>query len=61
MVTRVPQEYLPIQGNPEFCRLSAQLAFGENSRVVAERRNATVQGLSGTGSLRVREHRGLEA
>ena len=32
---------------------SAQLAFGEGSTVLKEGRNATVQGLSGTGSLRV--------
>ena len=48
------QEYLPIGGNPEFCRLSAQLAFGSGSAVLREHRNATVQALSGTGSLRVR-------
>ncbi len=33
---------------------SAQLAFGEGSAALKEGRNATVQGLSGTGSLRVR-------
>lgn len=35
------------------CRCSAQLAFGEGSAVLKEGRNATIQGLSGTGSLRV--------
>lgn len=48
------QEYLGITGNPKFNELSAKLAFGEGSRVIAEGRNATVQALSGTGSLRVR-------
>ncbi|KAK9788453.1 hypothetical protein WJX73_007890 [Symbiochloris irregularis] len=47
------KEYLGITGLPEFCRLSAILAFGEDSKVLAEKRNATVQSLSGTGSLRV--------
>lgn len=48
------QEYLNMGGIPEFCRLSAQLAFGEGSAALKEGRVATVQGLSGTGSLRVR-------
>ncbi len=47
------QEYLGITGNPRFNALSAQLAFGEGSPVIREGRNATVQCLSGTGSLRV--------
>lgn len=47
------QEYLGITGNPKFNALSAQLAFGEGSPVIKEGRNATVQCLSGTGSLRV--------
>ena len=37
----------------QFCRLTARLAFGEHSGVLREKRNATVQSLSGTGSLRV--------
>ena len=48
------QEYLGITGNPKFNELSAKLAFGESSSVIREGRNATVQALSGTGSLRVR-------
>lgn len=47
------QEYLGITGNPVFNELSAKLAFGESSTVIREKRNATVQALSGTGSLRV--------
>lgn len=47
------QEYLGITGNPKFNELSAKLAFGESSSVIREGRNATVQALSGTGSLRV--------
>ena len=40
-------------GIPEFCRLSAELAFGKDSAPLKEGRAVTVQGLSGTGSLRV--------
>jgi aspartate/tyrosine/aromatic aminotransferase len=50
------QEYLGITGIPEFNDLSAKLAFGEDSPVLREKRNATVQALSGTGSLRVCPH-----
>ncbi|MCJ1296919.1 hypothetical protein MMC34_008488 [Xylographa carneopallida] len=46
------KEYLGITGNPKFNELSAKLAFGESSSVIREGRNATVQALSGTGSLR---------
>ena len=47
------QEYLGIAGEPAFAKLSAQLAFGDDSAVLKEGRNATMQCLSGTGSLRV--------
>ncbi|GAB4816612.1 hypothetical protein N2152v2_003658 [Parachlorella kessleri] len=47
------KEYLPITGIAEFCRLSAELAFGKDSAALREGRSVTVQGLSGTGSLRV--------
>nr|ALS04703.1 mitochondrial aspartate aminotransferase precursor [Pseudodiaptomus poplesia] len=47
------KEYAPIGGEAEFCRLSAVLAFGADSPVVTEGKNVTVQGISGTGSLRV--------
>lgn len=46
-------EYAPIAGTPEYCKIVAQLAFGENSDVVKNNLNATVQGVSGTGSLRI--------
>lgn len=54
VVAKPDHEYLPITGIPEFNALSARLAFGDSSAVIRERRNATVQALSGTGSLRVR-------
>lgn len=46
-------EYATIGGIAEFCNLSAQLALGEQSPVIKEGRNVTVQGISGTGSLRI--------
>ena len=41
------KEYLAIGGDPEFCRLSAQLAFGRESTAIREGRVCTVQSLSG--------------
>lgn len=51
--TNLDHEYAPIAGTPEYCKIVAQLAFGENSDVVKNNLNATVQGVSGTGSLRL--------
>jgi len=47
------KEYLPIDGLDSFCKLSRELIFGSDSPAVAENRIATLQALSGTGSLRV--------
>lgn len=47
------KEYLPIGGDPTFCKLSRSLAFGPSSLPVTEKRVVTLQCLSGTGSLRV--------
>ncbi|KAF5742975.1 aspartate aminotransferase cytoplasmic [Tripterygium wilfordii] len=47
------KEYLPIVGLAEFNKLSAKLILGADSPAIAESRVTTVQGLSGTGSLRV--------
>ncbi|XP_074317503.1 aspartate aminotransferase, cytoplasmic [Silene latifolia] len=47
------KEYLPITGLAEFNKLSAKLMFGDDSPAIRENRVATVQCLSGTGSLRV--------
>lgn len=46
-----PQEYLGHGGNPRFCRLAAELALGPDSEAVAHGRVASLQGISGTGSL----------
>ncbi|CAL9050435.1 unnamed protein product [Musa banksii] len=47
------KEYLPITGLADFNKLSAKLIFGADSPAIQEIRVATVQCLSGTGSLRV--------
>jgi len=47
------KEYLGITGDPTFCKLAREMAFGAGSAAVQEGRITTVQGLSGTGSLRV--------
>jgi len=52
----VDYEYGPIAGIPQFTSASAKLAFGENSDVIKSKRNATVQGISGTGSLMIGAH-----
>lgn len=46
-------EYTTIAGIPEFCTASIKLALGDKSEAVSSGRNATVQGISGTGSLRI--------
>jgi len=47
------KEYAPIGGEGDFCKESAKLAFGDDSVVVKDGLNVTIQGISGTGSLRV--------
>ncbi|XP_060517615.1 aspartate aminotransferase, mitochondrial-like [Cylas formicarius] len=47
------KEYAPITGSADFCKLSIELALGDNSDQIANGLNATVQGISGTGSLRI--------
>ncbi|CAG9784183.1 unnamed protein product [Diatraea saccharalis] len=46
-------EYAPIGGEAGYTDLVAQLAFGEDSPVLKEKSNCTVQTLSGTGALRL--------
>lgn len=50
--TRI-KEYLPIVGLADFNKASAKLIFGADSPAIQEKRVATVQCLSGSGSLRV--------
>ncbi|KDD77066.1 class I/II aminotransferase, partial [Helicosporidium sp. ATCC 50920] len=47
------KEYLTQAGVASFCDASAAMAFGPGSQALKEKRNATVQALSGTGALRV--------
>lgn len=47
------KEYAPISGIADFCKRSIELALGEGADVLANGLNATIQGISGTGSLRV--------
>eukprot|EP00976_Prorocentrum_cordatum_P000950 18839-Prorocentrum_minimum.AAC.2 len=46
-------EYLPIGGFPEFCEHSIKLAYGDDAACIKEGRVASVQSLSGTGSVRL--------
>lgn len=50
-IKEMDKEYSTIAGNPEFCQQSINLALGDGNEVVANGLNATVQGISGTGSL----------
>lgn len=47
------KEYLPISGDAAFTKLSAELAFGEQSPALKNGQVTTVQTISGTGALRV--------
>jgi len=47
------KEYSPISGSAEFGKASINLALGEGNEWVQNGLNATVQGISGTGSLRI--------
>ncbi|KAF5726197.1 aspartate aminotransferase cytoplasmic-like [Tripterygium wilfordii] len=47
------KEYLPITGMPEFNKLTAKLILGVDSPAINENRVATVQCLSGSGSVRI--------
>merc|ERR1719483_834921 len=53
MAAKLNKEYAPIGAEPEFCKEAAKLAFGDTSNVVVDGRNVTLQGISGTGSLRI--------
>ncbi|OVA12889.1 Aspartate/other aminotransferase [Macleaya cordata] len=47
------KEYLPIEGLAAFNKVTAELLFGAGNPIIQQGRVATVQGLSGTGSLRL--------
>jgi len=46
-------EYTTIAGIPEFCKAAISLALGDGNKQLKEGLNATIQGISGTGSLRI--------
>ncbi|XP_045597804.1 aspartate aminotransferase, mitochondrial [Procambarus clarkii] len=50
---KLDKEYLPISGNADFCKKAIGLAIGEDNPVIADGLNVTVQGISGTGALRI--------
>ncbi|KAJ6732262.1 ASPARTATE AMINOTRANSFERASE [Salix purpurea] len=47
------KEYLSMEGLAAFNKVTAELLFGADNPVIEQQRVATVQGLSGTGSLRL--------
>eukprot|EP00898_Chlorokybus_atmophyticus_P009165 jgi/Chlat1/924/Chrsp108S01361 len=47
------KEYLPIEGLQAFNKATVELLLGAGHSAITEKRVATVQGLSGTGSLRL--------
>ena len=47
------KEYLPIEGNLDFCSAAAQFVLGDESSAISDGRVVTLQTLSGTGSLAV--------
>ena len=53
LASGVDKEYLPIDGLAAFNAATARLLLGDASPALAEGRVATIQGLSGTGSLRL--------
>ena len=50
---QLDKEYLPIIGLADFSKAAAELAFGENSSVIKDGLNVTVQSISGTGALMI--------
>ena len=47
------KSYLPIDGLPAYNKEVQKLLFGANSQIIAESRAVTVQGLGGTGGLKI--------
>ncbi|HEU4852677.1 MAG TPA: amino acid aminotransferase [Telluria sp.] len=48
-----PRTYLPIEGLATYDKAVQELVFGADSAVIQERRAVTVQGIGGTGALKV--------
>lgn len=49
----IDHEYLPITGLLEFTESSSKLILGQDSLAIVQSRVAAVQGIAGTGSLRI--------
>lgn len=47
------KEYVPIADSAQFCNLSISLAQGEDSEKLKNSLHGTLQGISGTGSLKI--------
>ena len=50
---RTNHEYFPIRGFDDFTTAAAELLYGSDSPAIKENRVACVQGISGTGSIRL--------
>lgn len=48
-----PKDYLPIDGDPLFLKLSLPILFGKNSPHLANGHIAAIQSIGGTGALRI--------
>lgn len=48
-----PRNYLPITGIPEYNESVKRLVFGEDSSLISDGRVVTVQGLGGTGAIKI--------
>jgi aromatic-amino-acid transaminase len=52
-VSTEPSVYLPMSGNPAYCKAVQRLLFGADSAALREGRVATIQTVGGSGALRV--------
>lgn len=53
MTSNLDHEYAPIGGSADFCKLTAELAFGSDAPAISANALATIQTISGTGALRI--------
>lgn len=51
--SNIDHEYLPITGLLEFTEASSKLILGQDSLAIVQNRVAAVQGIAGTGSVRI--------
>ncbi len=47
---KVGHDYLPFKGWDVFCKRTSEFAFGESNPLLKDKRVATVQAISGTGT-----------